>query len=84
MNASKPSTFPLWFQMTCCVVPLAALLAISVGLAIGVSVNPLVAFTLAALAWRVIAQVLGIEQSLISIVVPKALSKRMLSKQVES
>ena len=77
MNTSK-CEFPRWFQMTCCVVPLGALFAVSVGLAGGVSVNPFVTFTLAALAWRVIAQVLGIDQALVSLVLPNLAGKKLL------
>ncbi len=79
MSTSGQTQFPRWFQMTCCVLPLGSLLAISIGLAGGVSVNPFVTFTLAALAWRVIAQVLGIEPKLFSLVLPKRVQSKLLS-----
>ena len=83
MSVSNKCQFPRWFQMTCCVIPLSALLAVSVGLAGGVSVNPFVTFTLAALAWRVIAQVLGIDQALISLVMPNLSAKKLLASSPE-
>lgn len=71
MSATHQPEFPRWFQMVCCGVPLSALFAVSVGLAWGVSVSPVVTFTLAALAWRVISKVLGIDQKMLSIHLPQ-------------
>ncbi len=67
---SSKAEFPKWFQMVCCGVPMTALIAISVGLAGGVTVSPVVTFTIAALVWRVISKVLGIEQPLVSLTLP--------------
>jgi len=59
MNASDKTTFPVWFKMLCCVIPLLSLFAICIGAILGVSVNPAVTVTLGLLAWRVIACVLS-------------------------
>ena len=81
MSTPKTRDFPCWFKMICCGIPLSALLAVSVGLAWGVSVSPVVTFTLAALAWRVIAKVLGIEQQLVSINLPPWPKRRAITAE---
>jgi hypothetical protein len=58
---SSPPTFPRWFTMTCCGVPLGALLAVSLGLSFGTAVSPLVLLMLSHLCWRVLSQILGID-----------------------
>ena len=81
MSIANQSEFPRWFKMMCCVVPLGALFAVSVGLAWGISVSPIVLFTLAALAWRVIAKVLGIEQKMVSIHLPQWRQQKAITSE---
>lgn len=56
MDASKPK-FPNWFQVLCCVIPLLALLIVSVGLAMGTTIGWASMTALACLVSRVITVV---------------------------
>jgi hypothetical protein len=60
-NRSFPRNLPNWFRMACCATPLLSLLTLTTGIAMGVSVNPVVIGGLAVLSWRVISVVTGIK-----------------------
>jgi hypothetical protein len=69
-NRSFPKSLPNWFRMACCATPLLSLLMVTIGIAAGVSVNPVVIGGLAVLSWRVISVVTGIKASPLVIRLP--------------
>jgi hypothetical protein len=69
-SRSFPKSLPTWFRMVCCAIPLVSLLLATIGIAAGVSVNPVVIGGLGVLSWRVISVVTGIKPSPLVIKVP--------------
>ena len=68
---SSRTGIPRWFKLTCCAVPLAALLVATIGAAMGSIISPVVFVPITALSWRVISKVLGIKPCPIIINLPR-------------
>lgn len=58
---SSMNGFPKWFKLSCCAVPLTALLVATVGTAMGSVACSVIFVPLTVLSWRVISNVLGIK-----------------------
>lgn len=70
------NNLPKWFKIVCCTVPLVTLLVTTLSISFGIAVSPVTFTVVAALAWSVIAQVLGIASSPLVVSLPNLRHER--------